>query len=94
MGAGIGAYFRCYGSNIHWKVLDFNKNLDYVTYDRMHRTKPVDRPTPIKMIETITCAAIRTRLIPVSVRHVGSICVLLLLAGCIQQEDAEEAAKN
>ena len=46
------------------------------------------------MIETITCAAIRTRLIPVSLRLVGSICVLLLLAGCIQQEDAEDSAKN
>jgi hypothetical protein len=51
MGTGIGAYFRRCGSNTHWKVLDFNRNLDYVTYDQIHRTKPVYRPTPIKMIK-------------------------------------------
>ena len=60
----------------------------------MHRTKPVDRPAPIKMIKTILCTAIRTYLIQASLRLVSCICVLLLLAGCIQQEDAEDAAQN
>ena len=60
----------------------------------MHRTKPVYRPTPIKMIKTITCAANRTHLIHASLRLVSSMCVILLLAGCIQQEDAEDAAEN
>jgi ABC-type transport system substrate-binding protein len=60
----------------------------------MYRTKPVDPPTPMKMIKTIIGAAIRTHLIPTSLRLVSSICVVLLLAGCIQQEDAEDAAQN
>ena len=60
----------------------------------MYRTKPVDPPTPMKMIKTILGAAIRTHLIPASLRLVSSICVVLLLAGCIQQEDAEDASDN
>jgi ABC-type oligopeptide transport system substrate-binding subunit len=60
----------------------------------MYRTKPVDRPTTIKMIKTILCAAIRTHLIHASLRLVSSMCVILLLAGCIQQEDAEDASEN
>jgi len=60
----------------------------------MHRTKPVYRPTPIKMIKTILCTASRTHLIHSSLRLVSSMCVILLLAGCIQQEDAEDAAEN
>ncbi|MEX1329493.1 MAG: ABC transporter substrate-binding protein, partial [Desulfobacterales bacterium] len=93
MGTGIGAYFRCCRLKIYWKVLDFSRNIDYVIDYRMYRTKPVDPPTPMKMIKTILGAAIRTHLIPASLRLVSSICVVLLLAGCIQQED-EDAAEN
>jgi len=46
------------------------------------------------MIKSLTCAAIRTHLIHASLRLVGSMCVILLLAGCIQREDAEDAAEN
>jgi len=60
----------------------------------MHRTKPVYRPTPIKMIKTMVGEAIRTHLTQASLRLVSCMCVLLLLAGCIQQEDAEDAAQN
>jgi len=60
----------------------------------MHRTKPVYRPTPIKMIKTILGAANRTHLIHAFLRLVSSMCVILLLAGCIQQEDAEDATGN
>jgi ABC-type transport system substrate-binding protein len=60
----------------------------------MHPSKPVYRPTPIKMIKTMLGAANRTPLIHASLRFVSSMCVILLLAGCIQQEDAEDAAEN
>jgi ABC-type transport system substrate-binding protein len=94
MATGIGAYFQCCGSNTHWKVLDFNRNLDYVIYNRMCRTKQVYRLQLIKMIKTILCAAIRTHLIASFLRLVSIMFVILLLAGCSQQEDAEEKAEN
>jgi ABC-type transport system substrate-binding protein len=40
------------------------------------------------------CAASRTHLIHASLRLVSSLCVILLLAGCIQREDAEDASEN
>ena len=46
------------------------------------------------MNKAIACAAIRTPLISAFLRLVSSMCVILLLAGCIQQEDAEDAAEN
>ena len=49
---------------------------------------------PIKMIKRILCVANRTYLIQACLQLVSSMCVILLLAGCIQQEDAEDAAEN
>jgi ABC-type transport system substrate-binding protein len=46
------------------------------------------------MIKAIVRAAIRTHLIPASLRLVSSLCIILLLAGCIQQEDAKDAAED
>ena len=60
----------------------------------MHRTKPVYRPALIMMIKTVLCAANRTYLIRAFLRLVSSMCVILLLAGCFQQEDAEDVSEN
>lgn len=94
MGMGVGAYFRRCGSNTQWKILDLNRNLDYVAYVRMHRTKPVLRPASIIMIRKFLWAATRIYLMHACLRLVSSICIILLLAGCIQQEDTEDATEN
>ena len=46
------------------------------------------------MIKPILGAANRTDLIHASLRLVGILCIILLLAGCTQQEDAEDPAEN
>ena len=46
------------------------------------------------MIKINTCAAIRPHLIPAFLRLVSSLCIILLLAGCTQTEDAEDAAES
>ena len=46
------------------------------------------------MLKAMLGAANKSNLIPAFLRIVSSICIMLLLAGCTQQEDAEEAAEN
>lgn len=45
-------------------------------------------------IRTMLCATKRTISIHASMRFVSIMCVILLLAGCTQQEDAKEASEN
>jgi ABC-type transport system substrate-binding protein len=46
------------------------------------------------MINTILCEAIRTCVITAFLRLVSSFCIILLFAGCTQQEDAQDATEN
>jgi len=43
-------------TNVYWTVLDFKRNLGYVTDNQMHPTDPVFQSTIIAISKTMVCA--------------------------------------